>query len=148
MQLFWMHLFRMHLFRMHFFGCIKTYLNGDSIGLTLLSSHRYILYVSAVDQSLSVDDRRTSMAIVEVRIQGSIEDRPKREPEKLPQDVLATSSGEEKQLKMNSTDEFLAEAKRKVFLKRQIKIDYKYYGELFIKINAYYYILTFLYDYD
>ena len=121
MKLFWM-----HLFRMHFFGCIKTYLNGDSIGLTLLSSHRYILYVSAVDQSLSVDDRRTSMAIVEVRIQGSIEDRPKREPEKLPQDVLATSSGEEKQLKMNSTDEFLAEAKRKVFLKRQIKIDDKY----------------------
>ena len=78
---------------------------------------RYILYVSAVDQSSAVEDRRTSMAIVEVRIQGAIEDRPKREPEKLPQEILATSSGEENQLKTNTTtEEQLAEAKRKVLL--------------------------------
>jgi type IV secretory pathway VirB10-like protein len=41
----------------------------------------YILYVSAVDQAASVDDRRTSMAIVEVRIEGSAE-APKPEAPK------------------------------------------------------------------
>jgi hypothetical protein len=89
-------------------------LNNHNLFLTSLVSHRYILYVSAVDQSLLVEDRRTSMAIVEVRIQGSIEDRPKREPEKLPQEILGTAGGEENQLKASGSEDVSAEAKRKV----------------------------------
>ena len=73
----------------------------------IMSVFRYILYVSAVDQAANVEDRRTSMAIVEVRIEGSLEDRPKPNPES----QVVTSSSDELS---NETEEFLKEAKRRV----------------------------------
>ena len=83
---------------------------------------RYILYVSAVDQSVSVDDRRTSMSIVEVRIEGSLEeDRPK--PEKQSEIQTSTFSDEENEQQLNNeTEEFLKEAKRRVIFKQFLPI--------------------------
>jgi hypothetical protein len=69
--------------------------------------------VSAVDQSVGVDERRTSMSIVEVRIEGSSEDRPK--PEKQSEIRTSTFSDEENEQQLNNeTEEFLKEAKRRV----------------------------------
>jgi hypothetical protein len=69
--------------------------------------------VSAVDQSVAVDERRTSMSIVEVRIEGSSEDRPK--PEKQSEIRTSTFSDEENEQQLNNeTEEFLKEAKRRV----------------------------------
>jgi len=65
--------------------------------------------VSSVDQAANVEDRRTSMAIVEVRIEGSLEDRPKPNPTE--SQVATTSSSDELS---NETEEFLREAKRRV----------------------------------
>ncbi len=69
--------------------------------------------MSAVDQSVGVDERRTSMSIVEVRIEGSSEDRPK--PEKQSEIRTSTFSDEENEQQLNNeTEEFLKEAKRRV----------------------------------
>ncbi len=69
--------------------------------------------MSAVDQSVAVDERRTSMSIVEVRIEGSSEDRPK--PEKQSEIRTSTFSDEENEQQLNNeTEEFLKEAKRRV----------------------------------
>ncbi len=69
--------------------------------------------MSAVDQSVTVDERRTSMSIVEVRIEGSSEDRPK--PEKQSEIRTSTFSDEENEQQLNNeTEEFLKETKRRV----------------------------------
>jgi len=80
-----------------------------SLIVTFFLNFRYILYVSSVDQAANVEDRRTSMAIVEVRIEGSLEDRPKPNPTE--SQVATTSSSDELS---NETEEFLREAKRRV----------------------------------
>ena len=52
------------------------------------------------------------MAIVEVRIEGLLEDRPKQEKPELPKPV--SSEEDTEQTLNNETEEFLKEAKRRV----------------------------------
>ena len=96
----------------------------DLTGITLntLGFHcSYILYVSAVDQAASLDDRRTSMAIVEVRVDGTPEDQPKAEKPDNPvkpdpvENLKSEINEEETEQALNGeTEEFLKEAKRRV----------------------------------
>lgn len=84
---------------------------------------RYVLYVTAIDQGEPVEERRTSMAIVEIRVEGDFNARPLTDSEAeapgVPQQApVVVQNGRKKEISTD-TSEFLKEQQRKV---RNLKI--------------------------